>query len=121
MIKQDVKHDNNKLSYYVDDMVLFKEGDTEEEAISKLYKYLIEAKNTSTEIGQVLNDKKEQIFVQSKTGEIIWHQTCPDYKGRVGQAVIYLGITLRTHNEASLNNKKRFDDTVNVVNNIQSL
>eukprot|EP00972_Heterocapsa_arctica_P039462 5810842-Heterocapsa_arctica.AAC.1 len=67
-------------------MVLFKEGDTEEEAISVLYKYLIEAKSKLTEIGQVLSDKKEQIFVQSRTGERIWHQTCPDYKGRVGQA-----------------------------------
>eukprot|EP00972_Heterocapsa_arctica_P082231 12120156-Heterocapsa_arctica.AAC.1 len=71
-------------------MVLFKEGDTEEE---------------------VLNDKKELIFVQSKTGEIIWHQTSPYYNGRVGQAVIYLGIILRTHNEASLNKAKRVDDT----------
>eukprot|EP00972_Heterocapsa_arctica_P071785 10602296-Heterocapsa_arctica.AAC.1 len=62
------------LRYYVDDMVLFKEGDTEEEAISGLYKDLIEAKKKLTEIGQ------------SKTGEIIWHQHCPDYKGRVGQA-----------------------------------
>eukprot|EP00972_Heterocapsa_arctica_P054706 8062771-Heterocapsa_arctica.AAC.1 len=67
-------------------MVLFKEGDTEEEAIIGLCKYLMEAKNKLTTIGQVLNDKKEHIFVQSKTGEIIWHQSCPDYKGRVGQA-----------------------------------
>eukprot|EP00972_Heterocapsa_arctica_P115335 16447154-Heterocapsa_arctica.AAC.1 len=36
MIKQDVKDENNELIYYVDDMVLFKEGDTEEEAISGL-------------------------------------------------------------------------------------
>eukprot|EP00972_Heterocapsa_arctica_P083174 12256485-Heterocapsa_arctica.AAC.1 len=71
-------------------MVLFKEGDTEEEAISGLYKDLMEAKNKLTDIGQVLNDKKEHIFVQSKTGEIIWHQTCPDYKGRVGQSVVDL-------------------------------
>eukprot|EP00972_Heterocapsa_arctica_P018620 2751219-Heterocapsa_arctica.AAC.1 len=63
-------------------MVLLKEGDTEEEAISGLYKDLMESNNKLTEIGQVLNNKKEQIFVQRKTGEIIWHQTCPDYKGR---------------------------------------
>eukprot|EP00972_Heterocapsa_arctica_P005171 768224-Heterocapsa_arctica.AAC.1 len=29
MIKQDVNYENNELRYYVDDMVLFKEGDTE--------------------------------------------------------------------------------------------
>eukprot|EP00972_Heterocapsa_arctica_P072804 10749454-Heterocapsa_arctica.AAC.1 len=81
----------------------------------------MEAKNKLTEIGQVLNDKKEHIFVQSKTGERIWQQTCPDYKGRVGQAVIDLGIILRTLNEASLNKTKRVDDTIKVVNNIQSL
>eukprot|EP00972_Heterocapsa_arctica_P018031 2664972-Heterocapsa_arctica.AAC.1 len=97
MIKEDVKY-NNELLDYVDVMVLFKEGDTEEQAISGLYKDLMEA-------------EKQQIFVQSKTGGIIWHQTSPDYKGRVGQAVIHLGITLRTHNEASLNKAKRVDDT----------
>eukprot|EP00972_Heterocapsa_arctica_P020524 3026611-Heterocapsa_arctica.AAC.1 len=86
MIKQDVKYYNNELRDYADDMVLFKEGDTEQEAISRLYKDLMEAKSKLTEIGQVLNDKKEHIVVQSKTGERIWHQSCPDYKGRVGQA-----------------------------------
>eukprot|EP00972_Heterocapsa_arctica_P069468 10264368-Heterocapsa_arctica.AAC.1 len=33
MIKEDVGDKNNKLRDYVDDMVLFKEGDKEEEAI----------------------------------------------------------------------------------------
>eukprot|EP00972_Heterocapsa_arctica_P064662 9540793-Heterocapsa_arctica.AAC.1 len=79
MIKQDVKDYNNELRDYVDDVVLFKEGDAEEEAISGLYKHLMEAKNKFTEIGQVLKDK-EHIFVQSKTCEIIWHQNCPEYK-----------------------------------------
>eukprot|EP00972_Heterocapsa_arctica_P019739 2910714-Heterocapsa_arctica.AAC.1 len=50
-------------------MVLFKEGDTEEEAVSGLYEDLMEAKDNLTSIGQVLNDKKEQIFIQDKTGE----------------------------------------------------
>eukprot|EP00972_Heterocapsa_arctica_P040210 5924373-Heterocapsa_arctica.AAC.1 len=63
-------------------MVLFKEGDTEEEAVSGLYKDLMEGKDKFTSIGQVLNDKKEQLFVHNKTGERIWHQHCPDYKGR---------------------------------------
>eukprot|EP00972_Heterocapsa_arctica_P102077 15040352-Heterocapsa_arctica.AAC.1 len=121
MIEQNVKDKNNELRYYVDDMVLFKEGDTEEEAIRGLYKYLTEAKQKLTDIGQVLNDKKQQIFAQSKTGEIIWHQTSPEYKGRLGQAVIYLGITLRTHTQASLNKAKKVDDTVKVVRKIQSL
>eukprot|EP00972_Heterocapsa_arctica_P010638 1561073-Heterocapsa_arctica.AAC.1 len=44
-------------------MVLFKEGDTEEEAVSGLYKDLMEAKDKLTSIGQVLNDKKELIFL----------------------------------------------------------
>eukprot|EP00972_Heterocapsa_arctica_P113234 16436075-Heterocapsa_arctica.AAC.1 len=74
MIKYDVKDDDNELRDCVDDMVLFKEGDTEEEAICGLYKDLMEAKDKFTSIGQVLNDKKEHINVQSKTGERVWHQ-----------------------------------------------
>eukprot|EP00972_Heterocapsa_arctica_P013064 1920518-Heterocapsa_arctica.AAC.1 len=57
MIKQDGKYDDNELRDYVDDMVLLKEGDTEEEAISGLYTYLMSAKSKLTEIRQVLNDK----------------------------------------------------------------
>eukprot|EP00972_Heterocapsa_arctica_P113116 16435411-Heterocapsa_arctica.AAC.1 len=52
MIKYDVKDDDNELRDNVDDMVLFKEGDTEGEAISGLYKDLMEAKNKLTSIGQ---------------------------------------------------------------------
>eukprot|EP00972_Heterocapsa_arctica_P029339 4318289-Heterocapsa_arctica.AAC.1 len=63
MIKEDVKYENNELRDYVDDMLLFKEADTEEEAISGLYKYLIEAKNKLTEIGRVLNDKNISSFI----------------------------------------------------------
>eukprot|EP00972_Heterocapsa_arctica_P106922 15749734-Heterocapsa_arctica.AAC.1 len=66
MIKYDVKDDDNELRYYVDDMVLFKEGDTEEEAISGLYKDLMEAKDKLTSIGQVLNNKKEHILYKAK-------------------------------------------------------
>eukprot|EP00972_Heterocapsa_arctica_P068896 10179362-Heterocapsa_arctica.AAC.1 len=69
MIKHDVKDEDNELRGYVDDMVIFEEGDTEEEAISGLYKDLMEANNKLTSIGQVLNDKKEQLFVHNKTGE----------------------------------------------------
>eukprot|EP00972_Heterocapsa_arctica_P088359 13029134-Heterocapsa_arctica.AAC.1 len=61
------------------------------------------------------------MFFQSKAGEIIWHQNCLDYKGRVGQAVIDLGINMRTHNEAILNKTKRVEDTVKMVKHIQSL
>eukprot|EP00972_Heterocapsa_arctica_P082430 12148049-Heterocapsa_arctica.AAC.1 len=72
----------------------------------------MEAKGKLTSIGQVLNDKKEQILVQNKAGERIWHQHCPDYKGRVGHAVIDLGITLRSHTDSGLNKQKRVDDTI---------
>eukprot|EP00972_Heterocapsa_arctica_P057790 8526114-Heterocapsa_arctica.AAC.1 len=39
-------------------MVLFKEGDTEEEATSGLYKDLLEAKSKFTDIGQVCMTRK---------------------------------------------------------------
>eukprot|EP00972_Heterocapsa_arctica_P088192 13003407-Heterocapsa_arctica.AAC.1 len=48
----DVNDDDKELIYYVDDVVLFKEGNTEEEAISGRYKYLIDVKHKFTEIGQ---------------------------------------------------------------------
>eukprot|EP00972_Heterocapsa_arctica_P018495 2732593-Heterocapsa_arctica.AAC.1 len=95
MIKEDVKDGNNELRDYVDEMVLFKEGDTEEQAIIGLHKYLTETKQKLTNIGQVLNDKKEQISVQSKTGERVWRQTTPDYKGRVRSS----GHRLRYHSQ----------------------
>eukprot|EP00972_Heterocapsa_arctica_P040299 5937242-Heterocapsa_arctica.AAC.1 len=69
----------------------------------------------------MLNDKKEQIFVQNKRAENAWHRTSPDYKGRVGQAVLDLGITLRTHAQASLNKGKRVGDTGKVIRKVQSL
>eukprot|EP00972_Heterocapsa_arctica_P001524 219939-Heterocapsa_arctica.AAC.1 len=59
MIKEDVKNENNELRDYVDGTVLFKEGNTEKEAIRRLYKDLTEAKQKLTDIGQLLNDKKE--------------------------------------------------------------
>ena len=69
MIKQGVKDDDNELRDYVDDMVLFKEGDTEEEAVSGLYKDLMEAKDKFTSIGQVLNDKKKKYLFKAKQGK----------------------------------------------------
>eukprot|EP00972_Heterocapsa_arctica_P057353 8463952-Heterocapsa_arctica.AAC.1 len=90
MVTHDVNYEDNELIYYVDDMVLFKEGDTEDTTISGLCKDLMEAKDKLTSLGQVLNDKKEQIFVHNNTGERVWHQYCPEHKGRVGQAVIDL-------------------------------
>eukprot|EP00972_Heterocapsa_arctica_P097305 14356340-Heterocapsa_arctica.AAC.1 len=64
MIKEDVKDENNELIHKVDDIVVFKEGDTEEEAIRGLYNDLTEAKQKLTDIGQVLND--ERAYFRSK-------------------------------------------------------
>eukprot|EP00972_Heterocapsa_arctica_P100983 14884688-Heterocapsa_arctica.AAC.1 len=64
----------------------------------------MEAKSKLTEIGQVLNDKKEQTFAQSKSGE--------EYDIKTAQT---------TKTESSLNKKKRIDDTVKVVKKIQYL
>eukprot|EP00972_Heterocapsa_arctica_P050367 7404082-Heterocapsa_arctica.AAC.1 len=53
--------------------------------------------------------------------EKIWREKLPDYKGEVGQAVVDLGITHRTHNRASLNKGKRLADTNKVVKRAQAL
>eukprot|EP00972_Heterocapsa_arctica_P005904 871495-Heterocapsa_arctica.AAC.1 len=45
----------------------------------------------------------------------------PDYKGNIGQAVVDLGITHRTHNRASLNKGKRVADTNRVVKRAKAL
>eukprot|EP00972_Heterocapsa_arctica_P013627 2010099-Heterocapsa_arctica.AAC.1 len=58
----------------------FSKEDTEEQAITGLAKYLTEAKQHLTNIGQMLNDK--YIFVQNTSSEKAWHRTSPDYKGR---------------------------------------
>eukprot|EP00972_Heterocapsa_arctica_P029184 4291574-Heterocapsa_arctica.AAC.1 len=52
LIKQKVNDDDNELRDYVDDMVLFKEGDAEEESIKGLYSDLIQAKEKLTAAGQ---------------------------------------------------------------------
>eukprot|EP00972_Heterocapsa_arctica_P037456 5514137-Heterocapsa_arctica.AAC.1 len=62
-------------------------------------------KGRFTSIGQVLNDSKEQ----------------PDYKGKVGQAAVDLGVTHRVHTRASLNKGRRVGDTSKVVKITQAL
>eukprot|EP00972_Heterocapsa_arctica_P074721 11026307-Heterocapsa_arctica.AAC.1 len=52
--------------------------------------------------------------------EQLWKKVLPDYKGKVGQAVVDLGITHRTHNRASLNKGKREADTNKVVKRVQA-
>eukprot|EP00972_Heterocapsa_arctica_P057831 8530844-Heterocapsa_arctica.AAC.1 len=88
-------------------MVLLKEEGTEEQTIVKLHTDLTAAKQKLTDIGQVLNDEKEQIFAQRKSGEQIWNRTSPEYKGRVGQAMLDLGITLRTHTHSGVSTEPR--------------
>eukprot|EP00972_Heterocapsa_arctica_P056644 8361201-Heterocapsa_arctica.AAC.1 len=51
----------------------------------------------------------------------LWNKVLPDYKGKVGQAVVDLGITHRTHNRASINKGKRVADTSKVVKRAQAL
>eukprot|EP00972_Heterocapsa_arctica_P040300 5937243-Heterocapsa_arctica.AAC.1 len=65
--------------------------------------------------------RKSRSLYTTKVHKQTWHRTSPDYKGRVGQAVLDLGITFRTHTQASLNKGKRVADTVKVVRKVQSL
>eukprot|EP00972_Heterocapsa_arctica_P026535 3907560-Heterocapsa_arctica.AAC.1 len=61
MIKEEVKDGQHELRDFADDMVSFKEEETEQQIIVGLHKDLTAAK-------QQLTDMKEQIFVQSKSG-----------------------------------------------------
>eukprot|EP00972_Heterocapsa_arctica_P042641 6285851-Heterocapsa_arctica.AAC.1 len=66
-------------------------------------------------IGQRLNDAKEHIFVPFEAVATIFRKIIPDYKGKIGQAVVDIGITHRTQHRASLNKGKRVSDTNRVV------
>eukprot|EP00972_Heterocapsa_arctica_P059168 8724467-Heterocapsa_arctica.AAC.1 len=66
-------------------------------------------------IGQILNDTKEQIFVPVESTATIFRKLIPNHEGKVGQAVVDLGITQRTHKRASLNKGTRVGDTHRVV------
>eukprot|EP00972_Heterocapsa_arctica_P094566 13945793-Heterocapsa_arctica.AAC.2 len=57
----------------------------------------------------------------NKSIERLWHNIQPDYMGKVGQAVVDLGITHSVHTRASFNNGKRVGDTSKVVNITQAL
>eukprot|EP00972_Heterocapsa_arctica_P045827 6764353-Heterocapsa_arctica.AAC.1 len=50
-----------------------------------------------------------------------FRETIRDYKGNVGQAVVDLGVTHRTHNRASLTEGKIIGDTNRVVKRAQAL
>eukprot|EP00972_Heterocapsa_arctica_P031307 4609430-Heterocapsa_arctica.AAC.1 len=78
MIKEDVKEEGNELIHVVDDMVLLKESDTEIGAVEGIMKDLDNTKGRLTDIGQRLNDSKEQIVVPNKSMEQLWNQVLPD-------------------------------------------
>eukprot|EP00972_Heterocapsa_arctica_P029524 4350290-Heterocapsa_arctica.AAC.1 len=62
-------------------------------------------KENSRLLGKRAMMAKNICFVKST--ERMFRENTPDYKGKVGQAVVYLGITHRTHNRASINKGKR--------------
>eukprot|EP00972_Heterocapsa_arctica_P075712 11166761-Heterocapsa_arctica.AAC.1 len=51
----------------------------------------------------------------------MFRETILDYKGKVGQAVVDLGIAHRTHDRASINKGKRVGDTNKVVERARAL
>eukprot|EP00972_Heterocapsa_arctica_P009816 1444507-Heterocapsa_arctica.AAC.1 len=91
-------------------MVLFKETPNETDTVKGIIEDLDRTKARLRAIGQRSNDAKEQIFVPFEAVANMFRKVVPDYKGKVGQAVVDLGITHRTHNRASLNKGKRVAD-----------
>eukprot|EP00972_Heterocapsa_arctica_P115421 16447640-Heterocapsa_arctica.AAC.1 len=67
-------------------MVLFKEDEPELITGTGLDTDLKEANAKLTNIGQELNDSKEQICMPNKSTERICNDLNPGYKGKVGQA-----------------------------------
>ena len=120
-IKVDVKEEGKELRDFVDDMVLFKETANETDTVNGIIEDLANTKARLRAIGQRLNDNKEQIFVPFESTATIFWEREPDYKGKIGQAVVDLGITHRTHNRASLNKGKRVADTNRVIKRAKAL
>eukprot|EP00972_Heterocapsa_arctica_P061281 9036221-Heterocapsa_arctica.AAC.1 len=102
-------------------MVLFKETANEIDTVNGIIEDLANTKARLKAIGQRLNDNKEQIFVHFESVAKTFRNLVPDYKGKIGQAVVDLGITHRTHNRASLNKGKRVADTNRVVKRAKAL
>eukprot|EP00972_Heterocapsa_arctica_P039183 5771829-Heterocapsa_arctica.AAC.1 len=93
MITEEVQDEEHELRDLVDDMVLFKEDETDIETVDGLNKDLNNAKQKLTNIAQVLDDIKQLIFMPNNNMEKLWQYFSPEYKGKVGQAVVDLGIT----------------------------
>eukprot|EP00972_Heterocapsa_arctica_P024240 3574992-Heterocapsa_arctica.AAC.1 len=102
-ITVDVKEEGKELRDFVDDMVLSKETPTAIDSVKGIVEDLGHTESKLRAIGQRLNDTKEQIFVPFESTAIIFRKQIPNYKGKVGQAVVDLGITHRTHKRASFN------------------
>eukprot|EP00972_Heterocapsa_arctica_P032386 4772173-Heterocapsa_arctica.AAC.1 len=75
-------------------MVLFKEGDTEEEAIRGMYTYPTEAKQKLKDLGQVLNDNTT--YLRSKQDRK--HKLAPDQPRLQGESRTS-GYLFRNHSQ----------------------
>eukprot|EP00972_Heterocapsa_arctica_P079741 11749233-Heterocapsa_arctica.AAC.1 len=80
----------NNSEILVDDMVLFKESPVENLAVEGIIEDLEHTKTNLRAIGQRLNDEREQILVPFESTAKNFREQTPDYKGKVGQAVVDL-------------------------------
>eukprot|EP00972_Heterocapsa_arctica_P077174 11382409-Heterocapsa_arctica.AAC.1 len=101
-------------------MVLFKESDNENVAVEGILEDLDHTKGKLKAIGQRLNDGKEQILVPFRSAEKLFWGNHHEYKRKVGQAVVDLGITHRTHTRASINKGTIVGDTNEVIKRAHS-
>eukprot|EP00972_Heterocapsa_arctica_P027453 4035795-Heterocapsa_arctica.AAC.1 len=76
------------------------------DTVKDIIEYLDHAKSKLRTIGQILNDAKEQIFVPFESTANIFRKLIPNYKGKVGQAVVDLGITQITQKGQPKQSKK---------------
>eukprot|EP00972_Heterocapsa_arctica_P034089 5018776-Heterocapsa_arctica.AAC.1 len=81
-------------------MVLFKETPNETDTVKGIIEDLDRTRDRLRAIGQRLNDAKEHTFLPFESVATIFWKIILQYKGTIGQAVVDLGITHRTHNRA---------------------
>eukprot|EP00972_Heterocapsa_arctica_P088069 12984882-Heterocapsa_arctica.AAC.1 len=72
-------------------MFLFKESPNESTAVEGIIEDLGLTKSKLRALGQRLNDGKEQSLVPFESTAKKFRENIPDYKGKVGQAVVDLG------------------------------
>lgn len=106
---------------YVDDIVLHNSSSSREEEAINMQKAIDEVAGALDGIDQVVNKKKEQLFMASADLIEVWSKIEPDCDGKVSKAVKDLGVCVKAVGIASINRDSRIKDAATVIKRIGGL